>query len=332
MNTEFMKKLTEQAGELASLPQTLVEVLRVVRDEHSSSDQLARALMKDPPLTARLLRMSNSPIFGTGQKIGSMIQAIRMLGVRQVVALALSTTVYDMTSGWQSSFDRMRFWRHSLETAIATRLIGEELGRKPLDELFITGLLHDLGLLLLETGDAAEFSRVWNAAETDSDLVQLEREAWGCDHAEVGAELLQQWNLPESIYVPVRNHHNTGIIGKQDPEYIVAQILMLGHLITKFTIAPERMLTTETLLAKETLRLALELPSERLMNIEKELTSVTLTEAAYLEINVGTVDDLLLEAHRLLFEQCVQTGQLANENRRLKEQMREMQTGTAVVT
>lgn len=325
MRTAFIDRAMHEAGSLASLPQTLAEVLRVVRDEHSSADQLARVLMKDPPLTARILRMANSPIYGTGQKIGSMIQAIRVLGDRQVTALALSTSVYDMTRDWQSSLDRMRFWRHSLETAIASRMIGDELRRRSTEELFMAGLLHDLGLLVLEKAEPGEFARIWNQAGKEGGIAQLEYELWGTTHAEIGAMLLEKWNLPEVIHQSILNHHNSAILTKTGPEYGMSQVVMLGHMISKFTITPERMLNTEFLLAIESLRTALGIPSERLFEIEKSLPSTLIAEAGYLEMEIGSVDDLLMEANRLLFEQTVMTERLASENRRLRQKLHELQ-------
>lgn len=332
MNIAFLDRAMHEAGNLVSLPQTFAEVLRVLRDEHSSADQLARVLMKDPPLTAKVLRMANSPIYGTGQKIGSMIQAIRVLGDRQVTALALSTTVYDMTQDWLSSLDRMRFWRHSLETAIASRMIGESLGRQSTEELFLAGLLHDLGLLVLERMEPREFARIWNEAGKEGGFVEKEYHLWKTTHAEVGGYLLRKWYLPEGICQPVDQHHDWTILDKTEPDTVASQILMLGHMISKFTIAPERELNTESMLATESLRSALGIPAEQLVDIEKELTSTTMVEANYLEMNIGTMDDLLIEANRLLFEQSIAAERLANENHRLRRRLQKQQADTESVT
>ncbi len=332
MNAAFLERAMHEAGELASLPQTFAEVLRVLRDERSSADQLARVLMKDPPLTAKVLRMANSPIYGTGQKIGSMIQAIRVLGDRQVTALALSTTVYDMTQDWLSSLDRMRFWRHALETAIASRMIGESLGRKSTEELFLAGLLHDLGLLVLEKMEPKEFARIWNEAGKEGGFVGMEYQLWGTTHAEIGGYLLRKWYLPEGICQPVDQHHNGAILDQTEPDLVPSQILMLGHMISKFTIAPERELNTDALLATESLRSALGIPAGQLVDIERDLTSTTMAEADYLEMNIGTIDDLLLEANRLLFEQSVAAERLANENLRLRRRLQKQQADAESVT
>jgi hypothetical protein len=103
-------------------------------------------------------------------------------------------------------------------------------------------------------------------------------------------------------------------------------------MISKFTIAPERELSTESLLATESLRAVLGIPAGKLVDIEKELTSITMAEADYLEMNIGSIDDLLLEANRLLFEQSIASERLANENHRLRRRLQKQQADTESVT
>ena len=111
MDTELLRKILNENRELSALPQTLAEVLRVARDEQASADQVASVLMKDQAMTANVLRIVNSPFYGVGRNIGNVSQAVMTIGMWQVTALALSTSVYQMTSNWRSSLDRLRFWR-----------------------------------------------------------------------------------------------------------------------------------------------------------------------------------------------------------------------------
>ena len=88
-------------------------------------------MIKDPALTARLLRVVNSPFYGANREIRTVSQAVMTIGRRAVTALALSTSVYDLTDKWSSVIDRSRFWRHSLEVAIGSRMIAELTGFAP---------------------------------------------------------------------------------------------------------------------------------------------------------------------------------------------------------
>jgi HD-like signal output (HDOD) protein len=144
---DIFAKILSDHKELTSLPQTLAEVLRVTREEDSSTQELAKVLMRDPAMTAKVLRIANSPYYGAGRSISTVTQAVVTLGMRTVTALTLSSSVYKLVGDWKTAIDRTRFWRHSLEVAIGSRMIYEALGKKQSEEAFVAGLLHDIGIL-----------------------------------------------------------------------------------------------------------------------------------------------------------------------------------------
>jgi len=319
---DAIRKALDDSVKLYSLPQTLAEVLRIVSDETSGADDLAKVLLKDPAMTTRVLRVVNSPFYGMGRKIGTVSQAVVTLGMRQVTALTLSTSVYGMTANWQASFDRTRFWRHSLEVAIAARSIGEKAGRKNLEELFVSGLLHDIGLLIMEQSFPDQYGRLWQQHLSQGNLADLEEDTWGTNHARVGQFLLEQWQLPESICQAVGRHHLVFTPGNDDEELIPAQIVNLANLISHLRIAES--LTTESDLRRENrdvIRENLQLSPDDLMSIEKRLFAHTIQESKYLEIDVGSPEEILIEANRLLFEQYAAVESLLDENRRIQKQV-----------
>jgi len=319
---DAIRKALDDSVKLYSLPQTLAEVLRIVSDETSGADDLAKVLLQDPAMTTRVLRVVNSPFYGMGRKIGTVSQAVVTLGMRQVTALTLSTSVYGMTANWQASFDRTRFWRHSLEVAIAARSIGEKAGRKNLEELFVSGLLHDIGLLIMEQSFPDQYGRLWQQHLSQGNLADLEEDTWGTNHARVGQFLLEQWQLPESICQAVGRHHLVFTPGNDDEELIPAQIVNLANLISHLRIAES--LTTESDLRRENrdvIRENLQLSPDDLMSIEKRLFAHTIQESKYLEIDVGSPEEILIEANRLLFEQYAAVESLLDENRRIQKQV-----------
>ena len=319
---DAIRKALDDSVKLYSLPQTLAEVLRIVADETSGADDLAKVLLKDPAMTTRVLRVVNSPFYGMGRKIGTVSQAVVTIGMRQVTALTLSTSVYGMTSNWQSSFDRTRFWRHSLEVAIAARSIGEKVGRKNLEELFVSGLLHDIGLLIMEQSFPEQYGRLWQQHQRQGNLDDLEEELWGTNHARVGQFLLEQWRLPESICQAVGRHHVVFTLGNDDEDLLPAQIVNLANLISHLRIAESH--TTESDRHQENrdiIRKNLQLSSDDLMSIEKRLFAHTIQESKYLEIDVGSPEEILTEANRLLFEQYSAVESLLDENRRIQKQV-----------
>ena len=318
MITQFVQQVLDDNPQLSSLPQTMVEVLRVARDENASACDLAEILQRDPAMTAKVLRMVNSPYYGMMREIGSVRQAVQTIGTRQVMALALTSSIYRMTDNWDSSLNRVRFWRHSLEVAIASRMIAEKAGYRHSEETFVAGLLHDIGLLILENAAPEQFSRVWKQAERDGNLPEFEIETWGTNHALIGQYLLERWNLPEAITRAVGRHHSTFLPGTANPELCTSQIVCLAHLISKFAVSSEHVLNSDLLVNKEVLRRNLNIPTGEILAIEKTLFSRTLEEAAYLEIDVGSADEIMLEANRMLFDQYVTIENLLREIRDLR--------------
>ncbi len=208
MNTDIYNKIIDDHKELTSLPQTLTEVLRILKDENSNSSELANVISRDPALTAKMLRIVNSPYYGAGREISTLSQAVMVLGYRAVSALTLSTSIYDMTDSWNISIDRIRFWRHSLEVAVAARRIAEIVRYPRIEEAFIAGILHDIGHLVLEKSFADKFKSIWSQAESGDHLVELEENSWSTNHARVGQFLLEQWNIPSVITESIGQHHN----------------------------------------------------------------------------------------------------------------------------
>ena len=229
MNTDIYNKIIDDHKELTSLPQTLTEVLRILKDENSNATDLANVISKDPALTAKMLRIVNSPYYGAGREITTLSQAVMTLGTRAVSALTLSTSIYDMTENWDTSIDRTRFWRHSLEVAVAARSIAEAIKYPKVEEAFITGILHDIGLLVLEKSFPDKFKSLWNLSESDEHLIELEENSWSTNHARVGQFLLEQWKIPTVITSAIGQHHNNFPPDEDDDDFVLAQIIALAN-------------------------------------------------------------------------------------------------------
>ena len=321
MNTDIYARIIEDHKELSSLPQTLAEVLRVTRDDSSSAQDLAEVLMRDPALTTKVLRVVNSPFYGAGREITTLTQAVVILGIRAVSALALSTSIYDITGRWQSTVDRVRFWRHSLEVAIASRLIADAIRYPRPEEAFVSGLLHDLGLLVLEKSFSDKFDSIWKKAPSEHELVDLEENTWGTNHARIGQFLLEQWKIPSVICEAVGQHHHRFPPDLNDSDLRLPQIVALANGISKFTIAKVRPVPRDELGDIEILRKNIELPQDRLRPIEEQLFGHTVEQAKFLEIDVGSSEEILVEANRMLYHHYHNAENLLRENERMQKEI-----------
>lgn len=322
MQNDVIAKILAEHKELLSLPQTLAEVLRVARDERSSAKELADVLMRDPALTAKVLRIVNSSFYGVGRAVGTMTQAVVTLGTRTVTALALSSSVYKTTEKWKTSFDRLRFWRHSLEVAIASRMVAEAARYPHPEEAFVAGLLHDLGIIILEGSFPDQYRQVWTRAQQNGSLADHEDEQFATNHARVAQFLLEQWKLPSHLCQAVGHHHATFTPHEQGSDHALDQIVCLGNLLSRFRLRDRQgMDPVDAITAKQTLRDNLRLSAEQLLQIEQQLFARTVEEARYLEMEIGNAEELLAEANRLLFQQYMTVENLLCENRRMQQQI-----------
>ncbi len=321
MSTDLFRKILEEHRELSSLPQTLTEVLRVAKDDNSSAQDMAAVLQRDPALTAKILRVVNSPFYGAGREISSVSQGVITMGMRAVTALALSTSIYDMTSKWQSSIDRIRFWRHSLEVAVAAKMIAEAVKYTSVEEAFVSGLLHDIGLLVLEKSFPEESRHIWQQAEVGKRVFELEQKVWGTNHARVGQFLFEQWNLPTAICEAVGQHHHQFAPGSTQADLRLPQIVTLANMISQFPLVKRPQASSLEVVRKEILTSNLTLDPERLKQIEETLLCKILEEAKFLEIDIGSQNDLLIEANRMLYQQYLTVENLLRENRRMQNQL-----------
>ncbi|RKX28264.1 MAG: hypothetical protein DRP47_04770 [Candidatus Zixiibacteriota bacterium] len=320
-NNDLFEKILRDHQELSSLPQTLTEVIRISRDEGASASDLAAVLMRDPALTVKTLRLANSPYFGVGREISSMVQAVMVLGTKSVTALALSASIYDLTDKWQSTIDRNRFWRHSICVAVSARNLAEKVGMKNSEEAFVAGLLHDIGLLILEGSFPDKYARLWEPAEAGESIHRLEENVWGTNHARVGQFLLEQWNIPKSICDAVGSHHADISHSPEDLPSQLSQVVILANQTAHFTIVKSRPCSATTIEQTDILCENLKLQQAELHKNSEALLRQTTEEAEFLDIDIGSVSELLSEANQILFSQYLTLDKLLRENRTMQRQI-----------
>jgi len=330
MSAEIFQQILKDHQELSSLPQTLAEVLTILRDEDSSANQLASVIKRDPALATKILRAANSPYYG-GREITNITQAVMTMGMRAVSSLALSTSVYDMTGKWELTVDRCRFWRHSLEVALACRDLADLVKYRYPEEAFVCGLLHDIGILVMEKSFPDKFQRIWRRVQSGENLADLEDEIWGTNHARVGQFLLEQWKIPSVICEAVGMHHSGMLTQTNDPEFIVARIVGLANRVSRMTVAPNRPETDADLEDKDTLSKALKIDEAKLTELELHLMPKTIEEARFLEINLGSPEEILTEANRMIYQNYLTVENLLRENRKMQQELARSQMEKAAL-
>jgi HD-like signal output (HDOD) protein len=197
--------------DLVTLPEVALRIARMVDDPTSSAADIGREISQDAALTARLLRVANSPAFGHHGKIATISRAITVLGVRQVRDLTVGLTAIRSFDGIGNELVTMEsFWRHSVLCAVAAGQIAERRERVRDDTSFLAGLLHDMGqLVLFNRASALERQALLMSIDSADDrgLFLCEREVVGFDHGAVGLALARNWAMPRSLQECIEFHH-----------------------------------------------------------------------------------------------------------------------------
>ncbi len=198
--------------DLVTLPEVALRISRMVEDPGASAADIGREISNDVALTARVLRVANSPAFGHLGKINTITRAIAVIGLRQVRDLTVGLTAIRTFEGIGNELVTMEsFWRQSVLCAVAAGQIAERrVGGAAAESPFIAGLLHDIGQLVIyrrapDLGRQALLMSV--DAIDDLDLYLCEREVMGFDHGVVGAALARNWGLPVSLQECIEFHH-----------------------------------------------------------------------------------------------------------------------------
>lgn len=317
MSLDILQKIVKEHPELASLPQVMVEIIRVSNDPDSSAADLAKVAMKDPGLAARLLRVVNTPHYGTTTEITTIQQAVVTMGMRTVTAIALSSSVYGLVNKLTTTIDRKRFWRHSLEVALAARMIATAINYEPAEEAFVAGLLHEIGLLILETSFVETYMDIWPEVESGVSLTEMEERHWATNHARVGQFLLDQWKVPALIGAAVGSHHNAFEEGEKSPELKLNQIVNLANQMSKFRAYDAPVPISGIVGNKKAMAANLELSNSSLAELEKDLISEVVAESSYLEIEIGSMEEILKEANYILFKQYLAVEKLLSDKQQM---------------
>lgn len=204
------RELVKGLGKLASLPEVCVRVNEMVDDPRCSAAAIGKVISRDTALTAQLLRLANSSFYNFPSNISTISRAITVIGERELRYLVLALSAVRAFSGVPIEMANMAsFWRHSVYCAVLSRLIAARCHVLHSERLFVAGLLHDVGLLvILQRAPELARAALQRAHDDNEELQRAEREVLGCDHAMVGRMLLEQWHLPSVLCETVGCHHD----------------------------------------------------------------------------------------------------------------------------
>lgn len=192
------------------LPQAVSSILRLADDPNASQRDIEKAFETDAAITAKILRVANSAYYG-GVNVPSIGRAISFLGMTTVRSLVVGVA-FQQTVGSRAhckNFDKLAFWRHSLCTAVSARLLGKLKQPAKAEELYCAGIMHDIGMLVMERFLPTEFDQAIElSAKAMVPLHEAEAKVLGYDHAAVGGMLAEKWELTGIMKAGIEHHHD----------------------------------------------------------------------------------------------------------------------------
>lgn len=213
MHSDLARAALAENVTIPTLPSVVQRVNALLEDPDAGLRDVGREIAQDAPISTKLLRLANSAVYSTRERVLSAEQAATVLGMRVVRNLVMQSAVIEKFDHLRSvrGFDFDGLWRHAVVSALLARQLRKrakvQLSWDP-EEAYTCALLHDIGKIVLLDGAPEPYAGlIQDAAASGRPLYSLEREVIGVDHAEVGARVLENWGLDDSLITVVRNHH-----------------------------------------------------------------------------------------------------------------------------
>ena len=232
LNSELIIQL-KNCKSLPTPPGVAEQIIELSAQPSSDVAILAEVVSLDPALTAKMLRLANSPLYARQGKVESLEQAVMLFGWNGTLNLALSfSLVSNISSSTEQGLDYNFFWNRSIAAAVACRHLGKVVGvNSRREDLFLPGLLQDIGMLALDKTLPDLYIDIGNRQHDHKYVQKLEHEKLKVDHAAVGAWLLERWNLPQRVIDLVAISHDEDNYGNIDSNKLAESCIQASNVI-----------------------------------------------------------------------------------------------------
>jgi putative nucleotidyltransferase with HDIG domain len=219
VNQKELNLILDDVKSFPSMPAAALKLLTLLKDENTSNAQIEQILRYEPGLTANILKLTNSAFFGLPKQIGSIRQAILMIGWKKLIQIVLASCVSAIIDKPVQGYDLSPgdLWRHSIAVSVASEILVKELKLSVSEEVFTAALLHDVGKMVLGRYVKDDISVIEGDEMQEVSFEQVERSIFGIDHAEIGANILRRWSFPPAMISAVRWHHDPDGAPKTSP-------------------------------------------------------------------------------------------------------------------
>lgn len=226
---QMRKKIRSREIKLPESPSLVFELNDIIADPFSSADDIARVISKSPGLSALLLRIVNSALYGFPSRIDSLTRAVAIIGSKEISALAVGITTMEIFKDIpRAVFDMQAFTRHSLACGVLARILAAGGNIRNTEQMFVSGLLHDIGrLVIFKYFPQHAASMLSGKSDGDRSLYDREKTVMGFRHTDIAQDLFGKWKFPVTLIQNVVYHHRPS--AAQDP--VKAAIIHLSDII-----------------------------------------------------------------------------------------------------
>ncbi|MBC8432026.1 MAG: HDOD domain-containing protein [Desulfobacterales bacterium] len=281
-HVQFFDKI-KTSKNLPSLPQILLKLIELCNSEESTFKGISQTINKDASLSAKVINMVNSAYYGVPKRVTNINQSLVILGQNAIKNIAISASVIQAFSKAKddSVFSLKVFWRHSLMCAILSELIAKKISYASPDEAFLTGLLHDIGKLVLWVNFPREYADILKSSQDQWDLILAGEARHGATHCEVGAWLINRWKLQSFMADAVRYHHEA--VDRIQDALPLVKIIYVGNILCPETNKEKEVKfgITKNIFGFETSEV-----EEIILQAEKDVSDI----AQSLGIDIGALD------------------------------------------
>ncbi|MDA8141576.1 MAG: HDOD domain-containing protein [Desulfobacteraceae bacterium] len=259
MDNEKIAQLIAKIDAMPTLPTLVGRVLTITSDPNSSADDLLQAIEPDQSMTVKILKVANSAFYSRVRKVADLKQALMVLGFQEVRNLVLASAVFNNFQKIRKvkEFDARAFWRHSFITGLAAKGMAGPL-KLAAGEMFIAGLIHDIGKLALLTALPLEFVRTMKmSGNYGLEGLIAEKHVLGLSHTDVGMRVLKRWMFPNHLVVATGFHHQPATDDSLRVYPLVVQLSdFLAHIVAMSPDLDEQIIFPEGCFSAETASLA----------------------------------------------------------------------------
>ena len=289
-----LRQKLETCKSLPSLPAVALHVLRLCQRENFDIADVARAIGSDPALSAKVVSLVNSPLFGLRKEVATVSHALVLLGANAVRTIALSfAVVNDLREHERVGFEHRPYWRRAIFAAAAAQELSHSEGARNPADAFLAALLQDVGQLALEQAAPEQYGPIANDAGADhAKRVALEKQVFGCDHAEVGRWLMTQWRLPELVRSAVGGSHEPARwqSGADPATMTVVKIVALSGVLADAWVVRDPRRVAHRI--REQAHQILGIDESRVIPLMRRVNKTVVDVAPLFGLQVGTIEEL----------------------------------------